>query len=361
MDQVINVTFFTTLKMTTIEKAENKDRTSGLDWIIPTVVNLVLIVITTVILVSLVHYGLTTGKWRGQSTNQVDKLNAGVVYTVLVVCAVFCIVRYIANQIYINAGFNSDENYFCKIAGNAIFISYVLILCSVFMFLWFRQKAFYTNNMLAFETTKSIRAFSYSSVLLIFLSALPYFFLTIIQNNYEASNSGCIYKKIDQDTPFGIYAIVLITFSHLILLLLFIYPVLQIKRNSNYSFFKELCCFNFVVLSKSNVNKNEIASNTVSSNNDSTTLASLNRVSSLAVRPPDDGIKLIIRKTLFFAVISILLDVILLLISYFIHLSAKNRRFLNMISDMATFCNLLLLILSFSTYKRMLMSCIRRK
>ena len=361
MAQLINITFSTTLKMTTIEKAENKDRTSRLDWIIPTVVNLVLIVITTVILVSLVHYGLSTGKWQGQSTNQIDKLNAGVVYTILLVCAVLCIVRYIVNQIYINAGFNFDEENFCEAAGDAVFTSYVLIQLSVFMFLWFRQKAFYTNNMLAFQTTKLIRALSYSSVFLIVVSGLPYFFLTIIPYNYKATTSGCIYIETSTNTSFGIYAIVLIAFSHLILLLLFIYPVLQINKNPNSSFFKEICCFDSVVLNMSNTNKDEIISNAGPSNNNLTAFTSSNRVSSLTARPSDVGIKLIIRKTLFFAVILILLDAILLLISYFIHPSNENRRFLNTIFDMTAFCNLFFLILSFSTYKCMLLSCIKRK
>ena len=359
MGEVINVTFFSTLTMTIIEKAENKDRTARLDWIIPTVVNLLLIVITTLILVSLIHYGLTTGKWRDQSTIHVDKLNAGVVYSFLIVCGILCIVRYIVNQIYINAGFNSDKDDFCEAAGDAAFISYFLILWSAFMFLWFRQKAFYSNNMLAFRTTKFIRALSYSSVFFMHVSAIPYVLFSTVPKNYEASGSGCLYKadKVLK-LSFGIYTSFLIVFWQLVLLCLFIYPVFQIGGDSKS---KKFSCFDPFFSSKRHLEKKEIAPIATLSSTNSTSSFNLRRGSSLTARPSDDEIKQIIQKTVFFAVASTLLDVILSLVSYFMEPPTTNWRFHYMMNDVAAFCNLLFLILSFSTYKRMLMSCFSRK
>ena len=356
----ITITFIT--EVTSHEEVEPEDRTTKLDWLIPTIVNLVLIVITTLILVSLVHYGLTSGKWRGQSTSQVDKLNAGVVYTFLIVCAVMCIGRYISNQIYMNVGFdyNNADDSLCEAAGDAAFAFYVLVIASVFLFLWFRQKAFYTNNMLAFKTTKFTRALSYSSIFLITSSALPYVLYTINRNDFVIGPTGCT-DKIESNVPeeyFWSYAVLLIVFSQLLLLCLFIYPVLQIGRDSKPSIIqKRSSSINSCAATPFDKMKN-ITSCSELSRNDSRSSASLHRVSSSVIRPPGDGIKLIIRKTLFFAVSSTLLDVIVSIMSYFVFPNKSNRRYPNMLADMAVFCNLLFLVLSFSTYKRMLTSCI---
>ena len=305
------------------------------------------------------HYGLTSGKWRGQSTSQVDKLNAGVVYTFLIVCAVMCIGRYISNQIYMNVGFDYNNDTLCEAAGDAAFAFYVLVIASVFLFLWFRQKAFYTNNMLAFKTTKFTRALSYSSSFLITVSALPYVFYTTARNAFETGPTGCAHK-IDSNLKeyFWIYAAFLIVLSQLLLLCLFIYPVLQIGRDSKPSIIqKRSSSINSFATTPFDKKKN-ITSCSELSKNDSRSSASLHRVSSSVVRPPGDKIKLIIRKTLFFAVASTLLDVIVSIMSYFVFPNKSNRRYPNMLVDMAVFCNLLFLVLSFSTYKRMLTSCI---
>ena len=354
-----NITIAFITDVTSHEEVEPEDRTTKLDWLIPTIVNLVLIVITTLILVSLVHYGLTSGKWRGQSTSQVDKLNAGVVYSFLIVCAVMCIGCYISNQIYMNVGFDYNNDSLCEAAGDAAFAFYVLVIMSVFLFLWFRQKAFYTNNMLAFKMTKFIRALSYSSIFLITVSALPYVLYTTAGNALETSSAGRAHK-IDSNLKeyVWIYAAFLIVLSQLLLLCLFIYPVLQIGRDSKPSIIQKRSSSINSFATTSFDKKKNITSCSELSRNDSRSSASLHRVSSSVVRPPGDKIKLIIRTTLFFAVSSTLLDVIVSIMSYFVFPNKSNRRYPNMLVDMAVFCNLLFLVLSFSTYKRMLTSCI---
>ena len=354
-----NITIAFITEVTSHEEVEPEDRTTKLDWLIPTIVNLVLIVITTFILVSLVHYGLTSGKWRGQSTSQVDKLNAGVVYSFLIVCAVTCIGRYISNQIYMNVGFDYNNDSLCEVAGDAAFAFYVLVIASVFLFLWFRQKAFYTNNMLAFKTTKCIRVLSYSSSFLITVSALPYVLYTIGRNGFETGPTGCANKfESDKSSYFWIYIVFLIVLSQLLLLCLFIYPVLQIGRDSKPSIIQKRSSSINSFATRPFDKKRNITSCSELSRNDSRSSASLHRVSSSVVRQRGDRIKLIIRKTLFFAMASTLLDVIVSIMSYFVFPNKSNRRYPNMLVDMAVFCNLLLLILSFSTYKRMLTSCI---
>ena len=361
MDVLTNVTIGFTINIIATKEPEKEDRISRLDWLIPTIVNLVLTVITTFILVSLVHYGLSSGKWRGQPTSQVDKLNAGVVYSFLIVCAVTCIGRYISNQIYMNVGFDYNNDTLCEVAGNAAFAFYVLVIMSVFLFLWFRQKAFYTNNMLAFKTTKFIRVLSYSSSFFITASALPYIILSTVGTSYEITHAGCRTKiETNLIAYLGIYSALLIVFSQLLLLFLFIYPLLQIGKDSKPSTLQKSSSLVSFFATKPHSKRSEIFPNSEPSTTNSTSHCSLHRVSPLIARPSSDGIKLIIRKTLFFAVASILLDDIILIISHFVLPARSNRPYIRMIVDMAAFCNLLFLILSFSTYKLMMTSCIRK-
>ena len=360
MDVLTNVTIGFTVNVTAIKEPEKEDRTSRLDWVIPTIVNLVLTVITTFILASLIHYGLTSGKWRGQPTSQVDKLNAGVLYLFLIVCAVMCIGRYISNQIYMNVGFDYNNDSLCEAAGDAAFITYALMMWSVFMFLWFRQKAFYTNSMLGFKMTKCIRALSYSSIFLISAFALPFVVLSTIGKSLETTPAGCAVKipayKSNLIVYLAIYCVFLIVFLELLLFCLFIYPVLQIGKASKPLALQNCSSSITFFATKLHAEKRDITPNST----DSTSYAFFHQVSSSVVRQSDDKIKLIIQKTLFFAVTSILLNVILSIIMHFILPARSNRRYMSMIIDMAAFCNLLFLVLSFSTFKRMMTSFIQR-
>ena len=361
MYAITNVTISLALEPTSHEEAGSRDRTLRVDWLVPITVNIILIVMTTLILVSLVRYGVTSGKWRGQPVSQADRLNAGVVYTFLIVCAVMCIARFLVNQLYMNVGFHSDEDALCEAAGDAAFTSYSMILWSVSMFLWFRQKAFYTNNMHAFKATKCIRAFSFCSIFLINAGGTAYLLFFTIPRSYKAGIVGCVYKAEGSLRLFyGIYVALLFVFSHLVLLCLFIYPVLQIGRSSQTSLLKKACCFDASFLTRSHLEESGVCSNTEPSGDESSNSVFVARGRSLAVRPPSHGIKRVIRKTLFFAVVSIFLDVIISMISHFLSPPSGNRRFINMMFDLAGFCNFLFLIFSFSTYKIMLTSCIRR-
>lgn len=345
---------------TTTSKTEY--RTLRVDWIIPLTVNLALIAVTTLVLISLIHYGISTGKWKGQSSSNADKLTAGIVYTFLIICAVTCIIRYLINQIFINAGFNPNEDQLCEIAGDAAFVSYAMVLWAVSMFLWFRQKAFYTNSMLAFKASRFIRAFSYFSVVLVNATGFAYILFFTIPLSYEASKTGCVYKANDDlRVYYGIYAALLIFISHMVLLCLFIYPVLQVGKPSKSNKTKTFCCWEIPLRTKPFADESSVTSNTEPTSSDSNSQNCIYRVRSLAVKPSSDGIKLIIRKTLIFAIASILLDIFISMISYFVSPATGNRRYNSMMFDLVAFANLLFLVFSFSTYKIMLTSCLRKK
>ena len=330
------------------------------NWIIPFAINLLLMIVTLIVIVSLIHYGVKTGKWRETHSGCVDKLNAGIVYTFLLVCGIFCVFRFIANQIYMNVGFNENENSICEAAADAAFTSYSLMLWSVSMFLWFRQRAFYTNRMLSFESTKIIRIVSFSSNILLNAVGFAFILLFTIPNNYQSSPVGCIFTPDESFRDvYAIYAILLIIVAHGLLLGLFVYPLLQIySQNSAHS------CFRKLIKSKQDVSKakkDPLNSQLgLTSPNQSLAvpenLSSIERCRSLAVRKPTEGIKRILQKSLVFAAFSILLDVVIQIISFFADSPSGSRRFNNMLFDITAFVNMLFLIFSFVTFKSMLFS-----
>jgi len=337
-------------------------RTKDPDWIIPFTINILLIVITIIILISLVYYGIKTGKWRQSHTCNYDKLNAGIVYTFLVACGVSCLFRYTANQVYMNVGFRRDEDELCEAAADTAFVSYAMVLFSVSMFLWFRQKAFYTNRMLSFKSSNPVRIISFGSIILILGGGFSYLLLYTIPTNYASSSRGC-YFVIQKSliVTYNVFIVILIVVAQILLLCLFVYPLMKLYFGKS----EFLCIRRIFVRQKSasslpmkmppnTTPSNSIPLNTLTIPDDAST--NIERSRSLAVKPSTEGIKRILLKTLIFAVCSTLVDVIIQIVSFYLNNPNGSRRITNMLFDIAAFLNLLFLILSFVTCRNMLFS-----
>ena len=344
------------------ETEEVLPRTSISDWIIPFAINILLIVITLIVLISLVYYGIKTGKWREDHSCNYDKLNAGIVYTFLIVCAVSCLFRYIANQAYMNVGFKDDEDGLCEAAADAAFVSYSMVLFSVLMFLWFRQRAFYTNRMLALKSLKPIRILSFGSIILILGGGFTYLLLFTIPHNYVSSSKGCLFVlDLSVIVTYNVYVIVLIIVAHCLLLCLFVYPLVKIYfGDSAFSCLRQIKGHKSA---RSNVGPSKVPTTTPSisspcNNNLSVPdgLTTIERSRSLAIKPSTEGIKKILLKTFIFALCSTVVDVLIQIVSSYSNNLNGSRRITNMLFDIAAFLNLLFLIFSFVTFKNMLFS-----
>ena len=331
------------------------------DWIVPVAINIFLAILTILVLSSLMHYGVKTKKWRQNPSSNKEKLNAGVVYVFLIICGFMCMFRYIANQVYMNVGFTQNENELCESVADTAFISYCLILWCVSMFLWCRQRAFYTNKMLSFNAPKLVRVLSFVSVIFINTKGFGYLLLFTIPVNYRSSeNVGCVFNPDNTLlVTYGIYSVMLIILAQLTLLYLFLYPL--IKMNS-FSFKSRWWGKTITPKHHHYISSEQDSSNFASTNvsKPRERVSNLHRSTSLSIKPSGYGIKLILKKTLLFAVLSTLFEVLIQIISIFVLSQEGHRRFSGVLFDVGAFFNLIFLVLSFATYKTMLTSFCRR-
>ena len=65
-----------------------KDYFHEVTYILAVSINATLIALSLWILFSLVHFGVKTGQWSGRQKRNADKLNAGWIYTSVIVCAI---------------------------------------------------------------------------------------------------------------------------------------------------------------------------------------------------------------------------------------------------------------------------------
>ena len=339
-----------------------QDYTSRPDWIIPMTVTALLMVATLYVTISLVHYGTKTRKWSSFQTNDVEKLNAGIIYSLILVCSVSCLFRFAVNIVHMNVGFEKGEDQLCEAILDTDFFAHSLVLYSETLFLWFRQRAFYRNAMMSFHTTKFVKVLSVLSIVIISTCALGYSLYACLPNNFKASNQGCLYEPEDESkTDYGVYASIVLVTAQLMLLYLFIHPLRR----------KSTKCFDLTkVFSKRKCNKDTSVSVSQSSNipaisrNLGSNIGCLhkkNHQHSVPANPLSHRIRLIMRKTVIIAFITTFMDVAAQMLLVFTGNLKCSLRYSYMVFDVTVFLHLLFLILTFVTYKEILTSLFNRK
>ena len=338
------------------------DYTSRPDWIIPMTVTALLMVATLYVTISLVHYGTKTRKWSSFQTNDVEKLNAGMVYSLVLVCSVSCLFRFAVNIVHMNVGFEKGEDQLCEAILDTDFFAHSLVLYCETLFLWFRQRAFYRNAMLSFHTTKFVKVLSVLSIVIISAGALGYSLYACLPDNFKASNQGCLYEPEDESkTGYGVYISVLLVTAQLMLLYLFIHPLRR----------KSTTCFDLTkVFPKRKCNKDNSASicqsskiTTISRNlgSDVERLHKINHQHSFSADPFSHEVRLIMQKTVIIAFITTFMDVAAQLLLVFTGNLKCSMRYSYMVFDITVFLHLLFLILTFVTYKEILTSLFNRQ
>jgi len=335
------------------------------DWLIPFIINVALTIATLYTLISIIHYGLKTKKWSSNnaSASNITKLNAGIVYTFLIFTALMCLFRYVASLVHMSVGFAEDQGWLCEGIADVAFIAYSLVLWCVFTFLWLRQRAFYTNRMLSFGTTRIIRALSFGSIILITFSGFGYMLFFTIPKNYDSSPMGCIYIA-DKNfrLGYGIYVIALLFLSQVMLLCLFTYPVWKMHRLGHAT--KKSITPSLKTMEESESTQRSQGSITPLAETSyqpkiKDNLEDINRNKkhgSFSIKPPSNEIKNILTKTLIFALLSTTLDVFLQIFTKYATDGFSHRRFNIILFDTAAFLNLLFLVFSFVTAKNILFS-----
>lgn len=353
------------------------DYTKRPDWFVPLAFNVFLVFLMLWIIISLVHHGIRNKKWRRSiEQNNFQKLNSGWIYSSVLLCAVICLVRFTVTITIMNTGFQPEDDYLCTILSDLQSSMYVLVQMSVLFFLWLRQRAFYTNAMLAVSYTKPVLFFSMISIGLILIAAVGFNVFSSLPDDRRSSPDGCIYVA-DGSSKIGywIFLALTIIFVHAILFGLLFYALRKSKNSDKKP--KESGDVH-----ASNSNQGRPASKSQSTSSRDISLESLNTVvshtsrnvvttsqtptkspvktaNSSKAKKSKHPIKKTLLKTFVFAIISVFADFFLSIIWLFI---TVNDRILVTFYNFNALLSLLLIIFSFSCYKKMLFSvCFSKK
>jgi len=294
--------------------------------------------------------------WR-QARNKCDVLNTGLVYNSVIGCAVACIIRLVISLVRMNIGFSNDENELCNQVVVASIASYTIVHLFVVIFLWSRQRSFFANKLLNFNYSRPIRYFS--SYVIIFIVPLVIFSVSYYSANtlYTSDGQGCI-QSAEHEVQFGVILVPILSamFYNVSLFGLFFYTLTHAKsfqRREAAARRRQYQQFEDTTSSGEKINKT-ICSNIKheSSSFDFKTLPT----STSRHKSTSNAITSILQRTLIFAIISIFVDVLLQLINTFVLSPNSHRRIVNMGLDLATFLNLIFVILSFAARKDMITS-----
>ena len=343
--------------------ANRRNYVKQLDWIIPVVLCIIFFILVLWILLSLVHYGIKTGKWSSHPQRSSDKLNIGKIYTFVVITAFTCICFLIANMVYVNIGFNFGEDGLCDTVSDITLAIYFLKLCSIGMFLWLRQRVFYKNFMLNTDYSKTVRICSSSSIVVILLFGMAALVFNVLPNNHKSSPNGCIYNPSDEyKVWYWVAIVVVIVFGHLTLMGLFVYGLMKTSREKWIP--RQLCCYggekdrppidvplSSVESNKTNYHRSKIVNNKCLESKVRKSSTLLN----ILVRQAENQsivVQRILWKTLIFAILSILGDIFLQVVIHYVIPSDSHRRISVTVANLNAILNVLFVLFSFENWKK---------
>ena len=323
------------------------------DWIIPITINILLIFLTVWVLISLLHYGIKTGKWNPTQKSNVEKLSAGLIYASVVLCTVSCLLRYIFVFPYFSIGYGHDEDRLCDIFSDMTSITYCLVLFSTALFWWSRQRIFYANRMLNVCYSTAVRFFSKFSLGVILICGLAVLIFTVLPNDHPSTPHGCIYKTSEKSlrTVYLIAIVLTIAGGQVTIICLFVHAIRAtssaVALQTQHRIAKSS--------SDSQTSFEDSFRGTMSSKLSFDRGISRRHVCSTIRKRKVDPVKGVLRITLLFAIISLLTDVFIQMFSFYFE-SAGSRRILATLLSANAFLNLLLVVFSFKNYKKMLFS-----
>ncbi|XP_076808744.1 uncharacterized protein LOC143451871 [Clavelina lepadiformis] len=343
------------MKDTNFTESDPYIRWKHADWIIPEVINSLLILATLWIIFSLIHFGIKHKKWSTNRMGNADKLSGGSVYTSTVVCAMTALVRFINSQFTFNIGIGVGYDRECEIVSDSSFAWYSLVSFAIYIFLWLRQRIFYSNNMLNVRFGIVLKLVSATSIVILFLAGLAAVLVNTIPVNYPSSRQGCIYKETEDIGPVAwIICVVVVIAAQFVLVGLFVYPLKQ-------DFVQSVCICCPSVVHAANIVKSRACSvaTILTTDENAGVNASKNMTTAKCrkcKKKSSKKVKTIMQRTVAFSIIMVATDIILLLITTYTISNEGHRRIPTILYDVNTFLNLIFVICSFLSFRQMLFS-----
>ena len=284
------------------------------------------------LVVSLIHFGIKTKKWRRLQPKNLDSLNSGRIYLSVVVCSVIAFLYHLVDAVDESVLFYYDDEW-CDSIGDLFKTLYSLCLLSVIFFLWFRQRVFYTSFLPTARFTKCLKVFSFSIICISFFFLVISLTLWSIPNDKVATPIGCLYRKDGNlRLPSLVIAFTTIIFSQISLLAVFIHALLASQKSNVEKKWKLLLCCR-----------------------PKPSIEDIN-----ATEPPNHRTQTIIhnviRKTTIFAALSLLCDVLVILVMFLLQLLVKRSEIISVLASISVSLNLYFVIFSFVAWKDMITS-----
>ena len=204
---------------------------------------IVLMIVDLWLIISLIHYGIKTKKWRRLQLGNPNLLNSGRIYLSVVICSITAFSYHLFTAVYRNIGFHQNEAQFCKAVTDMVFITYFSSFLSVIFFLWFRQRALYRAFLPVARFTKLFNFFSFFSLFISSILTITGVILSILKIKIDASPIGCVFKNNSniQLNTFLIFSSASI-FSQVSLLVVFSHALLVMQEHVKKRWKSLFCC-----------------------------------------------------------------------------------------------------------------------
>ena len=296
-------------------------------------VYIVLMIVDLWIIISLIHFGIKTRKWRRLQSGNPDLLSSGKIYLSVVFCFVSALVYHIVVAVYRDVGFKQGKDEFCDTISDMNKIMYAMCFFSVVLFLWLRQRMLYTTFLQTVDFSKALKVFSFMIIFIAIFGSVSGVVLSILPNDYAASPIGCIYKRNGSfRVPSLVILVFTIVFSQVALLGVFIHGLLASYRSSGTPRSRYLFCCQL----KSSIKEGHVTENPC------------DRTQTI--------VQNVIRKTIIFAALSLLSDLLVVSVSLLLPQQGNRRDMLSLLSALSVSMNLGFIIFSFIPWRDMIAS-----
>ena len=289
----------------------------------------ILMILDMWIIISLIHFGIKTKKFRRLQHGNPDSLSSGRIYLSVVVCSIATFLFHLVVAMKDNIKLQTNE--FCDLMTDMIQIMWTMCAFSIVLFLWFRQRGLYTAFLPMAHISKSLNVFSFIIIFVTFFSGVIGLILLIVPNDNVASPIGCVKKKEKNLFPL-IIAVSTMIFSQVSLLFVFVQAMLKWHGSSLKARWKLLLfCKRKTAIERSHVREQPVDRTRTIVHN-------------------------VIRKTTIFAALSLLFDLVVVSLTLLFSKGDQERYFVSVLGAFSTSMNLCFVILSFTTWKEMITS-----
>ena len=294
---------------------------------------IVLMIVDLWLIISLTHFGIKTRKWRRLQSGNPDLLSSGKIYMAVIFCFVSALVYHIVVAVYRNVGYQQNEDELCNTIWDLNLITYTMCSFSVILFLWLRQRMLYTAFLQTVNLSKALKIFSFMIIFVTIVGSISGVILSILPNDYIASPIGCIQSRNGSSrVPALVILVFTIVFSQIALLAVFIHGLLASYRSAGTPTSKYLFCCQ---------------------------LKSPGQESHVTENPRDRTqaiVQNVVRKTIIFAALSLLSDVLIAFGSLFLLHQGDRRDTFSLLTGLSVSMNLSFVIFSFIPWKNMIAS-----